>query len=237
VTSEPGPPLPAATAYRLWAATYDEETPVTALDELAVLRLTPSPLPGRLLDAACGTARRLVLPIENGVRAPVGIDLVFEMLHAGRRHPDRPRTTAVGDAAVLPVSDGSFDVAWCRLAAGHLPALAPFYREMARVLRPGGAAIVTDFHPAAARAGLARAFRDGAGTGRRVEHFLHEPADHERAARAAGLFPSARLDLPIDGEVRPFFEEAGALDRFERLQGLPVLLAFRFLLPAPGEGA
>jgi len=237
VTVDPGPLLPAAEAYRLWAATYDEENPVTALDQLAAVRLTPSPLPGRLLDAACGTARRLVLPSGNGARASVGIDLVFEMLRAGRRHPGRPRTTAVGDAAALPVSDGAFDVAWCRLAAGHIPALAPLYREMARVLRPGGAAIVTDFHPEATRAGLARAFRDEAGTRRRVEHFLHEPAAHEGAAHSAGLLHDARLDLPIGGEVRPFFEAAGALDRFEQLQGLPLLLALRFRLPARREGA
>lgn len=237
MTADPGPALPAGTAYRLWAATYDEENPVTTLDELATARLTPFPLPGRLLDAACGTARRLVLPSGNGARSPVGIDLVFEMLRVGRRHPGRPRTTAVGEADALPVSDRSFGVVWCRLAAGHLPALAPLYREMARVLRPGGAAIVTDFHPEAIRAGLARTFRDETGTSRRLEHFLHEPVAHEKAARAAGLLHDARLDLPVGEEVRPFFEKAGALDRFERLRGSPLLLAFRFRRPALPEGA
>ncbi|MFW6078218.1 MAG: hypothetical protein ACODAE_01265, partial [Gemmatimonadota bacterium] len=59
--------LPARDAYRLWARTYDEaETAVSALDELAVRRLTP-PLDGlTLLDAACGTGRRL--PATNATK-------------------------------------------------------------------------------------------------------------------------------------------------------------------------
>jgi SAM-dependent methyltransferase len=227
VSDRGDPPLDPRAAYRLWAATYDVENPLTTLDGRAVEALTP-PLEGRsLLDAACGTARRLVFPHARP-RVAVGIDLVFEMLRAGRADPLRPRATAAGELSALPIRAASVDVVWCRLAAGHLEELEPLYREVARALAPGGVAIVTDFHPDAVRAGHERAFRDALGRRHLVDHFLHTPEAHEAAAKRAGLLLDARIDLPIDECVRFFWERAGELDRYERDKGLPLLLAFRF---------
>ncbi|MEO8055504.1 MAG: SAM-dependent methyltransferase, partial [Acidobacteriota bacterium] len=70
-------------AYRLWSDTYDEENPLTVLDEAAAWMLTPELEGLDLLDAACGTGRRLVFR-ENPPRSAAGIDLVFEMLARGR---------------------------------------------------------------------------------------------------------------------------------------------------------
>lgn len=221
-------PLPVEAAYRLWAETYDEENPLTTLDRSAAKFLTP-PLAGKaLLDAACGTARRLVFDGNAGLRLAVGVDLVFEMLHRGRADAARPRATAAGNLRALPFPSSRFDVVWCRLAAGHLPVLAPLYRELARVLAPEGRAIVSDFHPAAAAAGHRRLFRDASGRSHLVNHVVHQPEAHERAAEAEGLFLESRIDLQIGEDVRPFFERAGALDRYDRDRGLPLLLALRF---------
>jgi SAM-dependent methyltransferase len=214
-------------AYRLWSDTYDQENPLTVLDEAAVRMFTPELEGLDLLDAACGTGRRLVFG-ENAPRSAAGVDLVFEMLARGRRVPGRPSTTSAADVRSLPFPAARFDVAWCRLAAGHLPALAPLYAELARVLRPGGCAVVTDFHPEAIRRGHARVFRDAAGTAHTVEHVVHEPGDHETAARAAGLSFDSGGWLSIGSEVRAFYERAGKLDRFGRDAGMPLLLALRF---------
>jgi SAM-dependent methyltransferase len=216
-------------AYRLWSATYDEENPLTTLDEVAVRLFTPNLAGCDLLDAACGTGRRLVF-VENRPRSAAGIDLVFEMLAQGRRVPARPDTTAAADVRALPFPASRFDVAWCRLAAGHLPSIAGLYRELARVLRPGGCAILTDFHPEAIRRGHARIFRDAAGFSHQVEHVMHGPVEHEKAAEAAGLAFDAGGSLGIGAEVRPFYERAGKLDRYARDAGMPLLLALRFVL-------
>ncbi len=214
-------------AYRLWAGSYDAENPLTTLDGRAAALLTPS-LPGkRLLDAACGTARRLVFSDAPPARV-IGIDLVLEMLRKGRADRARPRATAAGDLRALPVRPKVFDVVWCRLAAGHVTDLDLLYREIGRALAPGGAAIVTDFHPDAVRAGHKRVFRDAEGRPHVVEHVLHEPEAHESAAGEAGLRLDRRLDLPIDASLRSFWERAEAMDRYEREKGLFLLLAFRF---------
>ena len=109
-------------AYRLWSETYDAENPLTALDKIAVSLLTPSLTGLDLLDAACGTGRRLVFP-SHRPRSVAGIDLVFEMLAMGRKDPVRPRATAEGDlraiaeklsevpeVACVVITSGGFDL-------------------------------------------------------------------------------------------------------------------------------
>jgi malonyl-CoA O-methyltransferase len=221
-------PLPAEAAYRLWSETYDVENPLTTLDERAAILLTP-PLEGKaLLDAACGTGRRLVFRDGNTPRRAAGLDLVLEMLRRGRADAHRSRATAAGDLRALPFPASCFDVVWCRLAAGHLPDLPPLYAELARVLGPGGTAVVTDFHPAAIRAGHRRLFRDASGKSHLVSHVVHEPEAHEHAAAGRGFSLERRLDLAVGDDLRVFWERAGALDRFERDHGLPLLLALGF---------
>ena len=189
--------------------------------------LTPELEGLALLDAACGTARRLVFR-DLAPRLAAGIDLVFEMLARGRRVPGRPAATASADLRALPFPARRFDVVWCRLAAGHLPDLAPLYAELSRVLRPCGYVVVTDFHPEAIRRGHARSFRDAAGTPHAVAHVVHDAAEHEEAAARAGLAFDAGGWLTVGSEVRPFYERAGKLDRYARDAGMPLLLAMRF---------
>src|SRR5258708_22181637 len=52
-----------------------------------------------------------------------------------------------GRLEALPVDDASVDVLTCALALTHVPDLAPVMREFARVLRPGGTAVLSDIHP------------------------------------------------------------------------------------------
>lgn len=151
------------------------------------------------------------------------------MLARGRRVPGRPAATGAADLRALPFPGGSFDVAWCRLAAGHLAALAPLYAELARVLRPGGCAVLTDFHPDAIRRGHARIFRDSAGASHEVEHVVHEPGDHEQAAETSGMSFDASGAFTVGAEVRRFYERAGKLERYDRDRGMPLLLALRFV--------
>jgi len=220
-------PLPTRDGYRLWAPTYGAENPTTALDEAAARALTP-PLAGQvLLDAGCGTGWRLPAPGATGPRRTVGIDLVPEMLRSGKGRTPKLRLAAA-DLGALPFADRLFDVVWCRLAIGYVSELDRAYKELARVTRRGGCVIVTDFHPVLARAGDVRSFRDAQGTVHVIEHHVHEPLDHQRAAARAGLSFDARLDLVVGPSVRGFYEAAGKLDRYERQLGLPVVLALRY---------
>jgi sarcosine/dimethylglycine N-methyltransferase len=49
-----------------------------------------------------------------------------------------------GNALAMPFPDGSFDVVWTQHAAMNIPDKAGLYREVARVVRPGGRLVLFD---------------------------------------------------------------------------------------------
>ncbi|MCG3191664.1 MAG: hypothetical protein DIJKHBIC_00892 [Thermoanaerobaculia bacterium] len=210
--------LPVVAAYELWAPTYAEENPVTLL-EMRAVRILSRHDPGRLLDAGCGTGRRLPA-------GAAGIDLSLAMLRlSGRRG-----ALANADVRRTPFLSGTFDAVWFRLAAGHLPGLAPAYRELARVAAPGARVVVTDFHPEAARAGLSRTFKVRGATFA-VEHFTHGRPDHARAAREAGLRLHAEVHLSLDQKTA---REGGLTEEKARAAGsVPLVLGLAFEKEAP----
>jgi malonyl-CoA O-methyltransferase len=227
MTGTAATPLPARDGYRLWAPTYGDENPTTALDVAAVRKLSPSLAGTAVLDAGCGTGCRLPAVGRNGPRAAVGIDLVPDMVRRGKERACDLQL-AVADVQALPFDDHLFDVVWCRLVIGYVADLGGAYHELGRVTRPGGCVIVTDFHPAAARAGLTRSFRDAAGVVHVLENHVHEPPAHRDAAARAGLAFDVALDQVVGPLVRPFYEAARMLDRYEQQRGLPLVLALRF---------
>jgi malonyl-CoA O-methyltransferase len=222
--SAPADVLAPREAYRLWAPSYEDETAVSWLEDRLVTALTPSVRGLRVLDAGCGTGRRLRLLDDAALAA--GVDLTPEMLSSDPAR--RPPLLAAADVRALPFADASFEVVWHRLVIGHLADVACAYAELARVCRPGGRVIVTDFHPDAARAGHTRSFRGGDGVVHAIEHHVHALEDHLRAASGAGLELVDGLDGEIDQSLRPFYERAGRVDRFERDRGLRIVLALAF---------
>lgn len=217
--------LAAREGYRLWASTYGPENAVSQLENLLVGEMTP-PLAGlRLLDAGCGTGRRLR---DCAAAMATGVDLSPEMIAAGRDCLPPAVRLLVGDVRALPFPDSSFDLVWCRLVIGHLPEGGPAYAELGRVTAAGGQVIVTDFHPAAHAAGHRRTFRHG-GAVHEVEHHLHMPAAHREAAYAAGLRLTAVREAEIGPSVRSFYENAGRTALYDSHRGLPMVLALSFV--------
>lgn len=215
--------LAPAEAYEKWAPTYEEAGALAEIDDLALRRLDPAP-ETPLLDAACGTGRRLRSADGAFRRGAFGIDLVLPMLLAGARGAN----VAAADLRALPFVAGSFRAAWCRLAIGHVAEAGRVYAQLGRALAPGGRLVVTDFHPDAARRGLVRSFRSGEEL-LAVEHHVHDVDTHRRAAADAGLSLETLLEQPAGEEVRAHFEAAGKLDAWEAQRELPLLLALSFL--------
>jgi malonyl-CoA O-methyltransferase len=220
------PRLNAAQAYALWAPTYREETAVSCLEDQLVRSICPPLARLRLLDVGCGTGRRM---IAAGAARATGIEPSAGMIAAGSAQwIDRSDLTIIqGDARALPAGDAGFDVAWCRLVLGHLPRLDQAYAELARVLAPGGLAIVSDFHPVADARGHRRTFR-AAGTLYEVENHPHSAADHLSAAETAGLKLVEWLEASVGPRIQHCYAAARRLDWYREQLGMPLVIAFKF---------
>jgi demethylmenaquinone methyltransferase / 2-methoxy-6-polyprenyl-1,4-benzoquinol methylase len=96
--------------------------------------------PARILDAGCGTGDFALLASRHYPGAlVVGIDFTAAML--GRAHPRLARHRAgLARASVLhlPFREGTFDLAMSAFVVRNLPDLRGAFREMRRVLAPGG---------------------------------------------------------------------------------------------------
>lgn len=100
----------------------------------------------RVLDVGCGTG---ILLSQLARRFPsaelAGVDPVPEMLAIARRRLGPWVPLTVGWAEELPFPDGSFDVLVSSSALHYFHAPVIAFVEMARVLRPGGRVVITDW--------------------------------------------------------------------------------------------
>jgi len=101
----------------------------------------------RVLDVATGSGNTAVA-LGPFVASVVAIDIAPSMLERTRELAARKGlanvTTALMDVEALEFEDASFDVVTSRIAPHHFIDIARAIREIARVLRPGGAFVVED---------------------------------------------------------------------------------------------
>lgn len=91
-----------------------------------------------LLDIGCGRGGVLEQLAGTTAHRPVGVDPDFESVF-DHRLPDLRRAVALADA--IPLEPESVDVAISAWVFEHLPDPLRTFREVSRVLRPGGAFI------------------------------------------------------------------------------------------------
>jgi len=97
----------------------------------------------RVLDVGCGIggpSRHLAHAFGCHV---TGLDLAESYCEVARLIAERLGMTSrltylQGDALAMPFPDGAFDVVWTQHAAMNIPDKAAFYKEIRRVLKPGG---------------------------------------------------------------------------------------------------
>lgn len=132
-------------------ASYDEAAVLEAevgrrlLGRLDWMRCVPT----RLLDLGCGTGLQT---IELARRYPeaevIAMDLAHAMVRAtGTRTAGHPTRLVCGDAARLPLADGSVDMVFSNLTLQWCLDVDAVFAELHRVLRPNGLLLFTTFGP------------------------------------------------------------------------------------------
>ncbi|MFN8503828.1 methyltransferase domain-containing protein [Kouleothrix sp.] len=182
----------------------------------------------RVLDAGCGVGGSSMWLAKQRGALVTGITPVASQV-ARARHYAAQRGLAgqvrfeQADYTAAPFADASFDVVWALESLCHAREKAAFYREAARLLRPGGRLIIAEY---------LRADRPLGGAGERTLHQwlagwaiddIDTRDEHARHAAAAGL-AGVRID-DVTAHTRPSLRRLFRMTAFS----YPVALALRGL--------
>jgi len=192
--------LAAAEAYRLWSATYADETNELQRLEADLRREIVEELRGqRVLEVGAGTGRVTRDLIAGGAEV-FATDLVAEMLLRAPTRSETAGRACVARAEQLPYRAGSFDAVVCALTIGHVADLSGALGSMVEVVRPGGALVLTGFHPEATLRGWRRTFSH-AGVERSIEQHVHELSEYKRILGCLGCRIEELRERSWEGSV------------------------------------
>jgi malonyl-CoA O-methyltransferase len=183
-------------AYDQWARTY--ETVENATRDLAatVLRQYPLLMHDRdVLETGCGTGLNAAY-LARQSRSVLAVDGSAGMLAQARTRVTAPRVQLVQCdlQESWPLVAASVDLVVCLLVLEHIADLPMFFREAARVLRPGGECFVCELHPFRQLQGHQARFTE-AGSGKviLIPAYLHDVSEYVNASVQQG-FALIRMD-------------------------------------------
>jgi SAM-dependent methyltransferase len=202
------------------AAAYGRGNPLLAVERDETPRLLPR-LEGRdVLDLGCGHGHYARLALTLGARRVLALDCAAPMAAAA------PAPAVVADAGRLPLRNARLDVVVASLLLSFVADPRGLLREVARVLRPGGALVASDLHPAASARGWSRSFEDGQGRTRVIDAPPLPLPELRAGLGAAGLVVADWNEPVVDERLLPEFRRAGRRD-FEALRGAALLVTLR----------
>jgi SAM-dependent methyltransferase len=160
--------------------------------QASLLALLPSGW--TVADLGCGTGWAAAALAPHVTRV-IGVDQSQAMLHAASRRTSDLANVDLrkGELEALPMEDGSCDGALLLLVLAYVLEPARVVREMARILRPGGRAVVVD---------LLRHDREEFRTQMGQEHPGFEPQELTRLLTEAGLVSATCQALPPEVEAK-----------------------------------
>jgi len=220
--------VPTRAGYDQWAASYDDDgNPLPVLEGTLVDGLLGDVSGLEVLDLGCGTGRHAMAMARRGA-CVTAVDFSGGMLErAKQKLGDAKVTIQVCDLAQpLPFPAATFDLVLCALVLDHIAELENLFREIRRVCRPSGFAVISTVHPAMLLRGVQARFRDpDNGVEIRPQSYPHQMSDYVMAASRAGF----RIDHFSEHCVTE--DLANRMERARKYLGWPMLLLMR-LLPA-----
>ena len=171
-----------------------------------------------ILDVATGTgALAIAMARRLDPLSVTGVDLSAGMVEIGRRKVhemglEDTVSLGIGDCLMLPFTEGAFDVVTCAYGVRNFADLPAGYREMYRVLKPGGTVLIIEL--STPRGALtAPAYR------LYTRHII--PAMGRlftRDSRAYSYLPESIAAVPQGDKMTALMEEAG----FREARALPL---------------
>jgi ubiquinone/menaquinone biosynthesis C-methylase UbiE len=224
----PAQPMQVKEAYRLWAPEYDTTpNPLLSLEQRFLAPLTHSAKGCDVVDLGCGTGRWLTQLAETGARSTTGVDVSEQMLEHAAKKLNSSTNLILSDCICTSLATASSDWILASFLLSYIGDVRSFADEAARIARPGAVVLLSDVHPSTKGYGWRRTFSSAQQT-IEIETHSYEISDLRCAMAGAGFESIFLLELPFGAPEKGVFFDAGRLDLFERVEGLPVLFIAGF---------
>ena len=231
-TTEPDVNLDTREGYDLWALNYDDyDNALIALEEPIVKGLI-GPVDGlKVADIGCGTGRYSLRLAEAGAEV-VGVDFSTGMLDVLRRKT-ASRSLKIYEYDLtkgIPFESNAFDRVICCLVIEHIPDIDRMFFELARICKPGGQVIVTDFHPEMIRRGYHARFRVAPGGAKhQISGAYHPVSSYVMAVVRSGLIIKHISEHIMDDKTVAHSKSA------KKWVGFPLLLVLKLAKESSSE--
>ena len=138
--------------YALWSQVYDEQpNPMLSLEHRVLGALLPDVENRDVLDLGCGTGRWLATLSNKSPASLVGLDISPQMLQQAALKLGPRAKLLQGDCSNANLRPGSADLVLASFVLSHLQDPKRLFVQIARTLRSGGTAFVSDLHPRTVR--------------------------------------------------------------------------------------
>jgi cytosine/adenosine deaminase-related metal-dependent hydrolase/SAM-dependent methyltransferase len=211
-----------------WAAHYDSNAnPLLSLEHRWLSQMLPDVSGLDVIDLGCGTGRWLKHLQQLSPRSLTGIDRSEEMLARVPRSMDV--TLIKADCASLPLAEAFADVVVASFVISYVQDLHVFSRELARVLRPGGLAFISDVDAQTFRElGWQRSFK-GAGATVQLSTIAADRNEILASFSAVGLQCSCLLHPPFGDSEKSALALQGKQREIHRAGSRPPIFVARFV--------
>jgi len=228
-----------ARGYDLWAKIYDTEmNPLIALEEKRYPESIVKPYIENkvVLDIGCGTGRNMKRMLTLGASKVIGLDISSGMLEKAKEHFKNETRAEVRlnetGFEFKDVGAETIDLVTACLMLEHikLDELKKVFKEMHRVLKPGGCVMVTEMHPWLWELGGQAQFTDTtSGTHIIVRSYRKSVADYLTAALKSSLRLKNIREQIMDTEV------SKSSNRAKNFENQPMLLWYLLEKPEDPE--
>lgn len=213
------------TAYDLWAKAYDHQPRnlMLSLDKELFSQITEKITirDQELIDVGCGTGRHWYSLLSQQPARLVGYDVSREMLGIlKQKFPGQEIHRQTNHKLNQPAN--RFNLLISTLTMAHVPDMPAALREWARVVKPGGDIIITDYHPATLEKGGQRTF-SYQGKTVAIKNYIHTLKAIMGTASLYGLDVVDIVEKKIDESMRGWYEQQDALAIYEKFKGTPVI--------------
>jgi ubiquinone/menaquinone biosynthesis C-methylase UbiE len=213
--------------YDLWAGTYDlqPDNLMLALDNIEFKRMSSHVNFANkvVADIGCGTGRHWGEILDQKPFRLIGYDVSVGMLNVLKKKFPHAETYQSNETNKLEHLDTSeCDIIISTLALAHFQNPEGAFVEWNRILKPGGAILITDYHPAALAMGGDRTFTFQSKT-ISIKNYVHS-IENLREMFKENQFEIMDFDEKlIDESVRHYYEKQNAIHVFERFKNVPII--------------